>query len=71
MFVAAVNLSEISIAVRDEGPGFDINKVTDPTAPENIGSTHGRGIYLMKELMDDVRFEKGRSYAKKRRPSCT
>ena len=33
--------------------------MTDPTAPENIGSTHGRGIYLMKELMDDVRLEKG------------
>ena len=50
---------EVSIAVKDEGRGFDINKVTDPTTPENIGSTHGRGIYLMKELMDDVRFEKG------------
>ena len=51
--------SEISIAVRDEGPGFDINKVTDPTAAENIGSIHGRGIYLMKALMDEVRIEEG------------
>ncbi|HSY63083.1 MAG TPA: ATP-binding protein [Terriglobales bacterium] len=48
---------EVSIAVKDEGPGFDINKVADPTAPENIGSIHGRGIYLMKALMDEVRFE--------------
>jgi serine/threonine-protein kinase RsbW len=50
---------EVSIAVRDEGQGFDINKVADPTAPENIGSVHGRGIYLMKALMDEVRFEEG------------
>ena len=49
----------MSIAVKDEGPGFDINKLADPTAPENIGSVHGRGIYLMKALMDDVRFEEG------------
>ena len=48
---------EVSIAVKDEGPGFDINQVADPTAPENIGSIHGRGIYLMKALMDEVRFE--------------
>jgi serine/threonine-protein kinase RsbW len=51
--------SEISIAVKDEGRGFDLNKIADPTAPENHGSVHGRGIYLMKALMDDVRFEEG------------
>jgi serine/threonine-protein kinase RsbW len=50
---------EVSITVRDEGQGFDMNKVADPTAPENIGSVHGRGIYLMKALMDEVRFEEG------------
>jgi serine/threonine-protein kinase RsbW len=49
--------SEISIAVKDEGRGFDIEKIADPTAPENQGSIHGRGIYLMKALMDEVRFE--------------
>jgi anti-sigma regulatory factor (Ser/Thr protein kinase) len=66
--------SEISIAVKDEGRGFDANKVADPTAPENTGSVHGRGIYLMKALMDEVRFEERwgcRSYAKERRPSCS
>jgi serine/threonine-protein kinase RsbW len=51
--------SEISIAVKDEGRGFDANKIADPTAPENTGSVHGRGIYLMKALMDEVRFEEG------------
>jgi serine/threonine-protein kinase RsbW len=52
-------LEEVTIAVKDEGRGFDINRLTDPTAPENIGSVHGRGIYLMKTLMDDVQFEEG------------
>ncbi len=50
---------EVSIAVKDEGRGFDLNKMPDPTAPENIGSVRGRGIYLMKALMDEVRFEEG------------
>ena len=48
---------EISIIVRDEGQGFDIGEVPDPTAPENISSSHGRGIYLMRTLMDEVHFE--------------
>jgi serine/threonine-protein kinase RsbW len=50
---------EISIAVKDEGRGFDADAIADPTAPENHGSIHGRGIYLMKALMDEVRFEEG------------
>ena len=41
---------EVSIAVKDEGKGFDINNVTDPTAPENIRSVHGRGIHIIKAL---------------------
>ena len=51
--------AEVSIAVKDEGNGFDIHNVPDPTAPENIGSAHGRGIHVMKALMDEVRFEEG------------
>jgi serine/threonine-protein kinase RsbW len=50
---------EVSIVVKDEGQGFDSNAVPDPTAPGAIESSHGRGIYLMKALMDDVRFEHG------------
>jgi serine/threonine-protein kinase RsbW len=50
---------EISIAVKDEGRGFDLKKIGDPTAPENTRGVHGRGIYLMNALMDDVRFEGG------------
>jgi anti-sigma regulatory factor (Ser/Thr protein kinase) len=50
---------EVSFAVKDEGRGFDLKKLADPTAPENIEAVHGRGIYLMKALMDEVRFEEG------------
>ena len=51
--------SEITLAIKDEGSGFDIDRISDPTAPENTGSVHGRGIFLMKALMDEVRFEEG------------
>jgi serine/threonine-protein kinase RsbW len=50
---------EISITVRDQGRGFDSSEVLDPTFPENLLFTHGRGIYLMKTLMDEVSFEEG------------
>ena len=50
---------EVSFAVKDEGRGFDLNKIADPTAPENTGAVHGRGVYLMRALMDEVRFEEG------------
>jgi len=43
----------ISITVKDEGEGFDINKVDDPTKPENLLKTSGRGIYIMKNIMKE------------------
>jgi serine/threonine-protein kinase RsbW len=49
---------EVSITVSDEGRGFDDRAVPDPTAPANVEFTHGRGIYLMHTLMDEVRFER-------------
>jgi serine/threonine-protein kinase RsbW len=48
---------EVAMTIRDEGAGFDSNSVPDPTAPEHRMSTHGRGIYLMRALMDEVSFE--------------
>lgn len=50
---------EVSITVQDEGQGFDTGTLPDPIAPENRLSTSGRGIYLMKTLMDEVCFEMG------------
>lgn len=48
---------EVSITVRDQGQGFDA--IADPTTPENLLSTHGRGIFLIRELMDEVSFDEG------------
>jgi len=50
---------EVSVTVEDERQGFDPGSVVDPTAEENRLLTHGRGIYLMKTLMDEVCFEQG------------
>jgi serine/threonine-protein kinase RsbW len=50
---------ELSIIVKDEGTGFDHTQLPVPTDVENIKFAHGRGMYLMKALMDDVRFEQG------------
>jgi len=50
---------DVSITVRDEGRGFDSSAVLDPTDRENLLFTHGRGIYLIKTLMDEVSFEEG------------
>jgi len=51
----------VDITIRDQGDGFDWQAVTDPTLPENIHRAHGRGIYLMRRLMDEVWFGRGGS----------
>lgn len=43
--------------VRDEGDGFDSSNLPDPTAPENLERENGRGIFLMRNLSDDVVFD--------------
>ena len=60
---------EVSITVLDEGQGFDTSAVLDPTAPEYRLLTHGRGIYLMKALMDEVSFENGGRAVRMRKAS--
>jgi anti-sigma regulatory factor (Ser/Thr protein kinase) len=49
--------SEIIIVVRDPGKGFIPEAIASPLTSENLYSTHGRGIYLINQLMDEVRFE--------------
>ena len=46
----------ITFRVSDEGPGFDFTNLPDPTDPENIDKPNGRGIFLMKNLADEVSF---------------
>ena len=48
---------EVSITVRDEGDGFNSPAVPDPTDPHRRLLSNGRGIYLMRALMDEVFFE--------------
>jgi serine/threonine-protein kinase RsbW len=62
---------EVSIIVKDEGQGFDTKAVQDPTAPGAIESSHGRGIYLMKALMDEVHFEQSGAAVHMRKKSST
>ncbi|MGD2068131.1 MAG: ATP-binding protein [Gemmatimonadota bacterium] len=47
---------EIKAQVTDQGPGFDPRDVPDPTAPENVTKAGGRGLFLMRELLDEVHF---------------
>lgn len=53
-----LNHAELSLRVQDEGPGVDANALPDPLAVENIMRENGRGVFLMKSLMDQVDFEK-------------
>lgn len=48
--------NKISFKITDEGPGFDFDELPDPTAPENILKLGGRGVFLMKQLSDNVNF---------------
>lgn len=48
----------ILIIVRDPGPGFDPNAIPSCTIGENLFSNHGRGIFLINQLMDEVKFHK-------------
>ncbi len=46
----------LTITVRDEGPGLDPSLIPDPLAPENLLKQSGRGIFLIRAFMDEVRF---------------
>ena len=48
----------ILIVVRDPGEGFDPATLPCPTDEQNVFSDHGRGIYLINTLMDEVRYER-------------
>jgi serine/threonine-protein kinase RsbW len=50
--------SEIEITVRDQGEGFDPGSVPDPTDPQNIMKTSGRGILFMRTFMDEIQWSR-------------
>ncbi|MFB3916023.1 MAG: ATP-binding protein [Terriglobales bacterium] len=48
----------LQITIRDEGKGFDPAQVQDPLAPGNLLRQSGRGIFLIRSYMDEVRFRR-------------
>ncbi len=52
----------VSVQVRDEGDGFDPSVIPDPTTPDKLELAKGRGLFLIHQLVDEVRFnERGNS----------
>ena len=49
------------LVVRDEGAGFDPSAVPSPLTQQGLVAEHGRGIHLMKLMMDEVSFKRGGS----------
>jgi len=49
------------LIVRDQGRGFDPSTVPNPLTPQGLVAEHGRGIHLIKLLMDEVSFKRGGS----------
>lgn len=49
--------TEIVVEVDDFGTGFDAKRVANPTDASELLNPHGRGLFLMRELMDDVTFD--------------
>jgi serine/threonine-protein kinase RsbW len=54
--VACDDLRGVLIIVRDPGEGFDPQAIPACTMGENLYSNHGRGIFLINQLMDEVKF---------------
>lgn len=48
--------SKLVIKVIDEGKGFDPAMIPDPTSPENLLKDSGRGVYLMRVYMDELKY---------------
>ena len=51
-----VDEREMSVAITDEGPGFSLEDVPDPTLPENMDKPSGRGLLLMRSFMTSVKY---------------
>jgi len=52
-----LSADRITVYVKDEGEGFDPNRLENPLDPENILRETGRGIFILKSIMDEVSFD--------------
>ncbi len=61
----------VLIVVKDAGSGFDPNRLPNPVMGQNLFAEHGRGIFLINLLMDEVgfRFETGTEIYMRRNPA--
>jgi serine/threonine-protein kinase RsbW len=50
---------QFRLVITDEGQGFQPDTVADPTMRENLLSNHGRGLFLIRQLMDEMEFRLG------------
>jgi CheY-like chemotaxis protein/anti-sigma regulatory factor (Ser/Thr protein kinase) len=53
---ARLTSTQATFVILDQGPGFDVSKVPDPTDPTILDKPSGRGILLMRTFMDEVRY---------------
>jgi serine/threonine-protein kinase RsbW len=55
-FHAQFKKDHLKVSISDEGKGFDPNDIPNPTNPQNLWKEHGRGIFLVQNLIDEVTF---------------
>ncbi len=48
---------EVRVVIRDEGPGFNPDLLSNPLDPENLLRESGRGVFIVRSLMDEVHFD--------------
>jgi len=53
----SLDQEQVTVRVRDEGQGFNPGLLRNPLEPENVLRENGRGIFILRALMDEVRFE--------------
>ncbi|GAB4371369.1 MAG: hypothetical protein Kow0042_14090 [Calditrichia bacterium] len=53
---AKIYQNKVQISIRDQGNSFDPSRLKDPTDPENLWKETGRGLFIVKNLIDDIEF---------------
>jgi len=56
---AELSAREAIFTVEDEGEGFDVHEIPDPTDPANLFKSSGRGVLLIYNIMDEVEYSRG------------
>jgi len=60
-FAVSHGADRFTILIADQGDGFDLDKLPDPLAPENLLRTSGRGIFLIRSFMDEFQIRRPES----------